>query len=121
MLSILLLFVIFSLYYTLKLIKPEREEEFKDVLGALRRSKKITEEEIIISKERGICVVCKGKLERKMYICPECNTFYCNNCSDSLAELENMCWVCNTPFDKSKPVVPFKRRTTEEKTTPSKL
>ena len=46
------------------------------------------------------------------------NTFYCNNCSESLAELENMCWVCNTPFDKSKPVIPSKkiRRTIEEQT-----
>jgi len=122
MLSILLLFVIFSLYYTLKFIKPEmileKDEEPKDVLAAFRRSKEITEEEITISKERGICVVCKGKLERKMYICPSCNTFYCNNCSESLAELENMCWVCNTPFDKSKPVIPSKkiRRTIEEQT-----
>jgi hypothetical protein len=122
MLSILLSFVIFSLYYTLKFIKPEmiieKGEEPKDVLAAFRRSKEITEEEITISKERGICVVCKGKLERKMYICPSCNTFYCNNCSESLAELENMCWVCNTPFDKSKPVIPSKkiRRTIEEQT-----
>lgn len=111
--SILLLFVIFSLYYTLKFIKPEmvlkKREKSVDVLAAFTRPKKVTEEEITISKEKKICVVCKGKLERKMYICPDCNTFYCNKCSDSLVDLENMCWVCNSPFDEFKPITPFKK------------
>jgi hypothetical protein len=115
--SILLLFVIFSLYYTLKSIKSEMDLEEKkepiDVLEAFTRPKKVTEEEVTVSKEKRICVVCKGKLERKMYICPDCNTFYCNKCSDSLAGLENMCWVCNAPFDEFKPVKPFKNEKEE--------
>jgi len=49
-------------------------------------------------------LVCKEKLKRQIYICPECGTFYCSKCSDALNELENMCWVCETPFDDSKPV-----------------
>jgi len=118
MLSVLLLFVIFSLYYTLKFIKPEmvleKRKEPIDVLGAFTRPKKVTEEEVTVSKEKRICLVCKGKLERKMFICPDCNTFYCSKCSDSLADLENMCWVCNTPFDKSKPVTSFKKEKEEE-------
>jgi hypothetical protein len=70
----------------------------------LTRREKITEEEVTISREKKICLVCKGKLSRKMYLCPECNTFYCEKCSDLLADLENACWVCDTAFDESKPV-----------------
>ncbi len=117
--SVLLLFVIFSLFYTLKYIKLEisleKRKEPVDILRAFTRPKKVTEEEIMVSKEKRICVVCKGKLERNMYICPDCNTFYCNKCSDSLADLENACWVCDTPFDKSKPVTPFKKEREKEK------
>ena len=43
-----------------------------------------------------------------MYTCPACDALYCIKCSDSLSNLENACWVCNTPFDESKPTKPFK-------------
>ena len=79
------------------------------VLGIFTRPQKITEEEVTISYEKKICLICKGKLEKKMYICPDCDTFYCNKCSDTLVNLENACWVCNHPFDESVPVKPFKK------------
>ena len=69
---------------------------------------KVTEEEISFHLERKICVVCKGDVSRVNYMCPKCNTLYCVNCSEALSNLENMCWVCNEPFDETKPVRPQK-------------
>ncbi|MFX1279359.1 MAG: hypothetical protein ACFFA3_08070 [Promethearchaeota archaeon] len=68
------------------------------------RSGEITEEEVSISKEKKICLVCKGKLARELYMCPECSTFYCLKCISKLTDLENACWVCETPFDETKPI-----------------
>ncbi len=99
--------------------KTEEKEDFQDFLRIFTKPRKLSEEEVSISKEKKICLVCKGKLERKMYICPDCSTFYCSNCSDTLVELENACWVCNTPFDKSKPSKPFYKEEEEIQITES--
>jgi len=66
----------------------------------------ITEEKITIHKEKKSCLVCKGEVERfNVYICPKCDTIYCENCARTLTNLENACWVCNTPFDTLKPIM----------------
>ncbi|MFX0104867.1 MAG: B-box zinc finger protein [Candidatus Hodarchaeota archaeon] len=75
-----------------------------------RRPDKITEEEVTISKEKKICLVCKGKVLRFSFICPECETFYCNNCAKAIINMENACWACNTPLDDSKPFKPYKNK-----------
>lgn len=103
--------------------EPEKRKEAKtkkDVIieeSLFRISKRpdvITEEEVSVSKERKICLVCKGKLARyNIYICPDCDTFYCEKCAQALETMENACWVCNTPFDKSKPSKPFKKEEEE--------
>ena len=72
------------------------------------RPNRITEEEVISHIEKKICLVCKNKILKFTYICPECEIFYCMNCAQAIANLENVCWVCNTPIDESKPVKPFK-------------
>ena len=89
------------------LIRIDREEELeerRDILSIFSRPETITEKEISISKEKRTCLVCKKDLSRIMYICPKCYAFYCKNCSDTLSNRENACWVCNTPFDPTKPV-----------------
>jgi len=102
---IVLLFLILS-YLTLRngFQFPEKSE-VQDFLSVFTRPKKVTEEEVSVSKEKKICLVCKGNVFRNnIYLCPECNTFYCSKCSEALSNLENACWVCETPFDESKPV-----------------
>ena len=99
--------------------EPEKEEKIKPqkelkVEGDLFRISKyrredITEEEISISKEKQICLVCKNEISRESYLCPECKAFYCIKCSKALTNLENACWVCGTPIDETKPVKPFKK------------
>ncbi|TXT66178.1 MAG: membrane protein of unknown function [Promethearchaeota archaeon] len=84
-----------------------------NIMEVLTRPMKVTEEEVTISKEKKICIVCKGKvLRNNVYLCPSCGTFYYQKCSSSLSDLENACWVCNTPFDESKPTTIV--RTTQE-------
>lgn len=105
-------------------IKPEKEVHVEGDLFRIYQYKKedITEEEVSISKEKKICLVCKGKVFGfNSFIC-KCDTIYCQKCARTLSDLENMCWVCGTPFDESKPVKPYKEEEKEkitiEGTTP---
>ncbi|NHJ22610.1 MAG: hypothetical protein EAX91_16810 [Candidatus Lokiarchaeota archaeon] len=85
--------------------KPKKEVKVEEGLFRLiRRPDNITEEEISISKEKKICLVCKGKATGITFICTECEAIYCVNCSQAISNLENRCWVCNAPIDPTKPV-----------------
>jgi hypothetical protein len=91
--------------------KPKPKKEIKIEEGLFRliqRPDNITEEEITISKEKKICLVCKGEAIGLTFICTECEAFYCVNCSQAISNLENRCWVCNAPIDPSKPVKEMK-------------
>jgi len=117
---IMMVFTILFLYtyYTLvKIIKSKKDlkngEETLNIFGAFTKPQKATEEEVTISKEKKICLVCKGKTSRLTYICPKCDAIYCVKCSNTMSDLENACWACETPFDESKPVKPYKKE--EEK------
>ena len=90
--------------YTKKEVKVER-----DLFRIIKRPEQITEEEISISKEKKNCLVCKGNVSGINYICTECGAFYCMKCSQAISNLENACWVCNVPIDKSKPVKSIKK------------
>jgi hypothetical protein len=120
-LSILLLVfvfvLIFILYRTINIIKHEttiesrevrKDEKMINVLGVFAKHQKVTEEEVTFHKEMKICLICKGKISRLSYICPGCYALYCVKCSEGMVNLENACWVCNEPFDESKPSTPFK-------------
>ena len=66
----------------------------------------VSEEKIAISKEKKICLVCRGEVIRFSYIC-ECGAIYCGNCAQALTNLENVCWVCDVPIDYLKPSKPY--------------
>jgi len=74
----------------------------------------VSEEEVTILRERKICVVCKGDVLGFMYTC-KCDTIYCENCARALTNLENACWVCDAPFDTSKPTQPYEKEEIGEK------
>lgn len=93
-----------------KKMRPKSEVKVEESLFRItKRPDNITEEEVSISKERKICLVCKGKLAKLLYMCPDCNSFYCVNCSEALSNAENACWVCDAPLDDSRPSKPFKK------------
>lgn len=99
-------FVLYTIYSIKTQMRSERNPNAKeiDLIKIITKPQKVTEEEVSISKERKVCLVCKNKISRVNYICPGCDTHYCVNCSDALSDTENACWVCGTPFDESKPV-----------------
>ena len=112
--AILLVFTFYTIYQTLKIIKLQKTgkliEDSPDILSMFVRPQKLTEEEVSISKEKKICLVCKGKVSGfETFLCLECETFYCHKCVRALIEMENMCWACSAPIDKSKSVKPFKK------------
>lgn len=100
------LIVIFRSYSLIKSVFKATLEEDK-ALSIFIRPQKVTEEEVSISKEKKICLVCKGLLGRILFMCPKCNSFYCIKCAEALTNLENVCWACNEPLDPSKTFTPF--------------
>ena len=74
----------------------------------------IKEEQITVHKERKICIVCKGDILGYMYAC-NCDALYCEKCARALTDIENVCWVCNTPIDTTKPIKLYKKDELEEK------
>ncbi len=80
----------------------------------LTLSPQVKEEEVTIHREKKVCLVCKGDVLGYMYTC-QCDSVYCEKCARALTDLENVCWVCNTPIDISKPTKPYKEERLEEK------
>ena len=80
------------------------------------KPQEVTNKEIIYSKEHSICLICKGNVSKlNMLTCHKCSVLYCQNCVRILGDLENACWVCNTPFYKKKPSKPYKKEEQKEK------
>ena len=91
--------------------RPEKEIKIEDGLFRLtKRPDEITEEEVSVSKEKKICLVCKGKVLRFSFICAQCEAFYCENCAKAIMDMENSCWACNEPLDQSKPSKPYNKQ-----------
>ncbi|MFX0103100.1 MAG: hypothetical protein ACFFCS_26275 [Candidatus Hodarchaeota archaeon] len=106
----LFLFVIAG-YMVLKALKmtksgstPNGATQFQSFSTIFTRPEKLTDEEVSVSKEKKICLVCKGEISRLNYLCPGCYSFYCVRCKEALSNLENTCWACFTPIDPAKPM-----------------
>lgn len=110
------IFYIIVQYITIRYIKgyfdeilPKQDVASKlNIYSTFTKPQKLTEEEVSISKEKMICLVCKTALSKQIFLCSECGAFYCIKCSEALSDLENSCWVCNSPFNNLKPTKPFK-------------
>lgn len=96
--------------------RPKKEIKVESSLFRLTtRPTQITEEEVTFHREKKICLVCKGKVGGfNTYICTNCNVLYCETCARTLANLENMCWVCDSVIDPSKPVKLYEKEKGEE-------
>ena len=95
------------------LIKAKREDfensigkkdKVKDFLKIVSVRREFTQGEVISYRKQNKCLVCKQKTTLFKYIC-DCGALYCNRCAKALIQIENMCWVCNIPIDKLKPVI----------------
>ncbi len=113
---IMLIYISLECAFILKaLLKEEGTSTKKNVgvIGVFTRPETVTEEEVSVSKEKKICLVCKGKIAGDNYICPDCNAFYCFKCKSALINMENACWACDTALDPSKPVKLDKKKEQE--------
>ncbi|MCP4760802.1 MAG: hypothetical protein GY870_03405, partial [archaeon] len=63
--------------------KLVKQEEFKHV-----------EAGITSYKEKRICIVHKGHITGLVYICPTCETYYCEKCAETLKGSGDKCWSC---------------------------
>lgn len=59
------------------------------------REEEITPE---IKAEKIECVVCKGEIKAVAYYCTGCPAVYHLKCANSLKDVEDNCWQCQTPF-----------------------
>ncbi|MFX0037668.1 MAG: nitrous oxide reductase family maturation protein NosD [Candidatus Hermodarchaeota archaeon] len=50
-------------------------------------------------KEKHICIVDRGKIVGAMYICPNCETYYCIKCANALKNKGEPCWACNNEIE----------------------
>ncbi len=96
-------------------LKPKKEITVEGSLFRIShtRPEEITEEQITFYKEQKICLVCKGKTIRYIYVCPKCETLYCEHCARTVEDTENACWYCGIAFDESKPIRPYKKEEAE--------
>ena len=90
---------------------PRKEIEIEsDLFRLTKRPEQITEEEVTYYKEQELCLVCKNRVGGfNIFICENCRALYCENCARALIGIENACWVCNEPIDKSKPSKTFEK------------
>lgn len=105
-LALVIVYIIFNITKRLSSQSPQEikdTEPLKDFLTIFTKPQTISEEEIKQYIKERICVVCKSKITRYNYACPECEVLYCLRCSKALSNLENACWVCESPFDEEKP------------------
>ena len=84
-------------------IKLEEKDSEIEVLK--KEKSKITEEDIIISKEKHICLVHKGFIQGFNFNCPNCGAFYCIRCYEAIVKLENICWSCQGQLDLNVPKI----------------
>jgi hypothetical protein len=49
-----------------------------------------------------ICIVHRGVIAGKVFICGTCGIFYCPACKEAIAAAENKCWNCGAVLDKGR-------------------
>ncbi|MFX1569298.1 MAG: hypothetical protein ACFFCV_13120 [Promethearchaeota archaeon] len=112
-----IIFYVVVVYKIIKNIRSEikSEKPDHDILKMFSRPQEISVKDITYSKENMVCLVCKTNISKlNLFRCRKCAVLYCQNCVEKLGDLENACWVCNTPFYKKKPSKPFNIKEQEE-------
>jgi hypothetical protein len=116
--SIIIALASFLLSYLALRAEPEQPKKrvkktitSKDSLFRIvERPEYITDEEVSYYREQKICLMCKGKvIGFNIFLCPNCEALYHEDCARALSNIENACWVCNNPIDEEKPAIPFKK------------
>jgi parallel beta-helix repeat protein len=76
------------------------EKEIEQAQKEVEELKK-TESEVDVKELDIKCVVHKGTIDGAVYICPQCKTFYCTRCANTLKEKGEKCWSCESDIQVS--------------------
>ncbi len=87
-----------------ELLQKDVELLKKDIeIEKLRQQKaEVTEEDIMVSKEKHFCLVHKGPIQGYSFICPDCGAFYCMKCVEAIIVIDNACWSCEHALDPQR-------------------
>jgi hypothetical protein len=84
-------------------VEPKKTKKYteKSLLKAEISEEKrlIMESEIDFEERKFSCIVHKGVIHSTVYMCPNCNTFYCLKCASALKKIGENCWYCDFEFD----------------------
>ncbi|MEE9376887.1 MAG: hypothetical protein V3V33_02505, partial [Candidatus Lokiarchaeia archaeon] len=79
-------------YTEISLLEAEISEEQRLIMKKM-------EYEIDFEERKFSCIVHKGVIHSAVYICPNCNTFYCLKCVSALKKIGENCWYCDFEFN----------------------
>jgi parallel beta-helix repeat protein len=71
------------------------------VFTPLLRFRRIMPSIINFYQNQRRCVVHRGVIEGKVFLCSKCNVFYCLKCKEALIDIENKCWNCGASIEKT--------------------
>ena len=60
-----------------------------------------TEKEVKVRKHSLYCIVHRGDATGSVYICPNCQTIYCERCAKVIKLKGESCWTCNNEIELS--------------------
>jgi len=92
-------------FLAIVMVRKSREklrDKEAEVELLLKQRDELTDDDILISKERHICLVHKGPIEGYSYICPECGSYYCVKCVEAIKKTADECWSCGVSLDPEK-------------------
>jgi hypothetical protein len=79
--------------------QKEKLQEQVDVSEEDMKDLEKTESEMDIEEKEVFCVVHKGPIVGTVYICPQCKTYYCFKCANTLKENSEKCWSCDSELN----------------------
>ena len=56
-------------------------------------------------RSKKICIVHRGKIKGKAFMCATCGVLYCANCKEAIVQIENRCWSCKTFLDANVKII----------------
>ncbi len=73
--------------------------ESVDVSEEDKKELEKVESEMDIEEKEVFCIVHKGPIVGTIYICPQCKTYYCFKCVNTLKENGEKCWSCDAEIN----------------------
>jgi len=80
-------------------INPNEVGDSRDLTEDRLEEMARTESEMEFENFKLICLVHKGEITRNIYVCPSCQSFYCDRCARVLKLKGEKCWYCKEEME----------------------